>query len=146
VPVTYLTPNLRLADLSSTVSFGDGGDLTVDAAVTATGRQAITPLLRAALASCLAGTAKAEGMCPLPKAPVSVPGSLRGSLAKGATDLTFRVDRTGGTITVSGTFPVTGKYQTLDPNNIESTKTTKSTPVFATCYAASPGTVWWRMS
>lgn len=146
VPVTYVTPNLRLADLSSTVSFGDGGDLTVDAAVTAAGRQAITPLLRAALASCLAGTAKAEGQCPLPKAPVSVPGSLRGSLTGTSTDLTFRVDRTGGTITVSGTFPVTAKYQTLDPNNIESTKTTKFTPVFATCYAAGPGTVWWRTS
>lgn len=144
VPVTYDTPNLELDSASRIVRFSGSGSLQVNAQVSAVGRKLITPVVRAALAACLAGKEEQQPLCPLPDPDQAVPGSLRG-IASGKTSgpIQFLVESASGRIDITEEAAVKATYQQLDENNLASPATVESVSVHAHCFATVPGTIIW---
>lgn len=144
VPVTYTSPNLELDPAARVVRFSGNTILEVSAQVSAAGRKAITPALRAALTACLAGKGKPQAMCPIPNPNLSVPGSLHGTTTGASTaPPLFTVVSADGRIDVTEEATVKATYQTLDTNNLASATNADSVGVSAHCFATVPTTIIW---
>lgn len=144
MPVAYDTPNLDPAPAARVVRFLGDPSVTLDAVVSAAGRAAITPVLSAALSSCLAGKSGTEPLCPLPDSIAGVPGSLRGTGGRlDLAALSLRVNGPTGAIMVSGRATLTGSYQDLDQNDLPRTDKVTAVAVHATCPAGDAGALVW---
>jgi hypothetical protein len=150
LPVRYDTPNLELGPGSRIVRFAEPGTLpqvTVDAVVSAAGRRAIAAAVRQALATCLAGKAPDEVLCPVPQPGFDVPGSLRGTvIGPLSSDVTMIVVTAEGRVDIEGATPVAATYGQLDQNDIAVSTQAHVVGVKGHCNAADPTKITWDAS
>ena len=147
VPITFDTENLALDEDARVVRFALEDDAEESAELSEAGLAAVAEAVDAAFAACLAGTAEAPTLCPLPTDARAVPGSLTGTPVDAvAEDLLIETSAgNDGLVRISGDVTVTGEYQQLDFNNQRVAKTGDHVvEIRAACYASSPETIIWR--
>ncbi len=147
LPVEFDTEFLALEEASRVVRFAETTDLPEPVELTEAGREAVGAALDAALDACLAGTAEALTLCPLPPDVRAVPGTLRGRMSEPASKgLVLRVQPgPDALVHISGQIEVNGEYQQLDFNNQQVTESGPVTVnIIAACYVTSPDTIVWR--
>ncbi len=147
LPVRFDTDVLALSADSRVVRFAETKDLPEPVELSEAGREAVGAGVDAALDACLAGTAEALTLCPLPPDVRAVPGTLRGHMSEPASKgLVLRVQPgPDGLVHISGQIEVNGEYQQLDFNNQQVTESGPVTVNFiAACYVTSPDTIVWR--
>lgn len=147
LPVRFDTDVLALSAVSRVVRFAETSDRPERVELTDAGRAAVDAAVDAALEACLAGTADAPELCPLPPDARAVPGTLRGATsAPASTVISVRVQPgPDGLLQIQGQVEVSGHYQQLDFNNQQVTESGQVTvSLTATCFASSPETIVWR--
>jgi hypothetical protein len=147
LPIAFDTASLGLEEDTRVVRFAQVGDLEESAELTEAGMAAVAAALDAAFEACLAGTADAPTLCPLPADARAVPGSLSGTTASPASGEILIETQAGndGLVRMVGDVTVTGEYQTLDFNNQHVVKTGDLVvEVRAACYVTSPESIIWR--
>lgn len=147
LPIAFDTENLGLEPETRVVRFAQDSDLEEAAELTEAGTAAVATALDAAFEACLAGTAAAPTLCPLPDDPRAVPGSLSGTVDAPAAEVVLIETQAGndGLVRITGEVTVTGQYQQLDFNNQRVVKTGELVvEVRAACYVTSPETIIWR--
>lgn len=146
IPVVFDTPNLELDSVAgAAVRFNGLPDILVRGAVSAAGRRALGPALRAALASCLAGRSSAQAICPVPDPFTAVPGTLRGTLTQLDVDqLDLVVASPGGRIDIGGAATVSGTFSALDDNDLAVSTPATTVNLRAHSSATQPGAIVWE--
>jgi len=146
LPVSFDTTNLGLGRESRVVRFADGDAIEEVTELSVAGLTAVSAALDAALAECLDGTSDSTASCPLPGDVRAVPGTLRGTLAQPASELSLiQLQADDGMIRINAQLTVTGSYEQLDFNNQRVVQSgDHPIPLLAICFATSPSSISFR--
>jgi hypothetical protein len=147
LPITLDTPNLALADGTSTVRFSGVGLHTVSVLVSPRAKKTITTAVVSALERCLAAATN-DPSCPLPKDDRAIPGTLHGSLTETTPALSTQLmSDPDGRIEITGTLTVNGSYRRLNFDNMSQTQSgSAQVQLAAICSANSPTSIVWKPS
>jgi len=146
VPITFDTPNLSLADSTSSVTLSAPAQTELTVRLSAAGSRAVDVALAAALRTCLAGDPHADPRCPLPTSR-AVPGTMRATVTAALVRRAAIVSLTAsaaGVLSISGKIALAGRYSALDFNNLPVAKKGRvSLSLSAFAYATDPITINW---
>lgn len=153
VPVVYRAASLEVTPDTRTVRFADASSAhEIRAEISPAGATRVADAVRSALTACAAGGVRVDPFCPQPAPGTAdgvalrpVPQSFVGSLTGSAPTLTYDVaPGGGGTVAVTGSVTVSGRWQVLDYDNRAQDRSGTATMTFgATVAVATPGTVTW---